>query len=182
MGHARYPRREKFWSSLKRQIEALWVPDLPLAIHCTVYKRITKHWTLDEPRHWIVFDREIIWDCPGPFMIPNPERGRAITYFEDIYWGPHGSSVIANLLRQYLDRPRDRLFKPFEMDRWELIDILRAADRRLGRETLLTWAKTLDAGHPAHKVLAARFGHEQGRVSGLCPAEATGSQISEGRT
>ena len=78
MGHARSPRRDRFWSKLKTRIEALWDPKLPLAIHCTVYKRVTRHWTLDEPRHWIVLGKEIIWDCPGPFLKPHAERGRGI--------------------------------------------------------------------------------------------------------
>jgi hypothetical protein len=48
------------------------------------------------------------------------------------YLGPHGSSLIANLLWQYLYQPHTKLFDPFELDRWELTDSLRAADRRLG--------------------------------------------------
>lgn len=47
--------------------------------------------------------------------------------------------------------------QPFE-DPWELGAILRAADRRLGRNTLLTWAAGLDSEHPALKVIDARFG------------------------
>jgi hypothetical protein len=60
-------------------------------------------------------------------------------------------------MRDYLDRPRDRLMEPFE-DPWELAAILRAADRRLGRTCLLDWTRTLDAEHPALEVIAARFG------------------------
>jgi hypothetical protein len=52
----------------------------------------------------------------------------------------------------------------FEMDEWELTDILRAADRRLGRQTLLAWARTLDLDHPAEKVLAARFRDKRATV------------------
>ena len=36
--------------------------------------------------------------------------------------------------------------------------ILRAADRRLGRACLLTWAGELDPEHPALVVIGARFG------------------------
>ena len=37
-------------------------------------------------------------------------------------------------------------------------NILRAADRRLGRACLPGWAAGLDQGHPALIVLGARFG------------------------
>jgi hypothetical protein len=43
-------------------------------------------------------------------------------------------------------------------DSWELTDVLRAADRRLGRATVTAWADTLDARHPARPVVEARFG------------------------
>ena len=42
-------------------------------------------------------------------------------------------------------------------DPWELAAILRAADHRLGRETLLAWSRTLDDAHPALPVIRARF-------------------------
>jgi hypothetical protein len=61
-------------------------------------------------------------------------------------------------MREYLDRPRERLMEPFD-DPWELAAILRAADRRLGRACLLGWGNNLDTEHPARLVLAARFGH-----------------------
>jgi len=43
-------------------------------------------------------------------------------------------------------------------DPWELAAILRAADRRLGRDRLLGWARTLDPEHPALVVIRTRFG------------------------
>jgi hypothetical protein len=61
-------------------------------------------------------------------------------------------------MREYLDRPRERLMESFD-DPWELAAILCAADRRLGRACPLGWRNNLDADHPARLVLAARFGH-----------------------
>ncbi len=149
------------WSKLKSRVEALWVPTLPLAIHANVWVKHTTHWDLDEPRHWIVLNRTIIWDFPGPFMKAEPARGQRITYWEDAYgWGGGNgkSSVIATLLRDYLDRDRERLFEPFENDQWELGDILRAADRRIGRERLVEWSESLDQGSPARIVVERRCG------------------------
>jgi len=82
-------------------------------------------------------------------------------------------------MRDYLDRPRDQLMKPFE-DPWELAAILRAADRRLGRACLLGWATDLDPGHPALIVLRARFGLAaswplQGAAAGRPTSSCTGS-------
>jgi hypothetical protein len=184
MGRARHPLRDRYRSRLKSRVEALWVPDLPLAIHCSVHKVVTAHWTLDEPRHWIVLNKEVIWDTSAFLRNPDqfgPPRGRRIETFETLYWGPNGTSVVADLLRQYLDRSRNQLFEPFEMDGWELIDIVLAADRRLGREALLRWAEDLDRSHPALKVLMARFRDERwrGGVTSILPAEAPGARLPE---
>ena len=60
-------------------------------------------------------------------------------------------------MRDYIDRSRDQLMRPLD-DPWELGAILRAADQRPGRDSLLTWAAGLDPEHPALKVIDARFG------------------------
>ena len=148
------------WSKLRTRVEDLWSPALPMAIHANVWVKRTRHFTFDEPRHWIVLDRRIIWDFPGPFMRPDPPRGKRIETWEEAYgWGNGDgeSSVVATLLRYYLDRERERLFEPFEDDHWDLGDILRAADRRIGRERLRDWGPGLDAESPARIVVERRL-------------------------
>lgn len=156
------------WSKLKSRIEALFPPQLPLAIYCNVFVRRDRHWHFDEPRHWIMLGRgregRIIWDFPGPFLstipdkAPRSTRGPPLDYWELGYgWAGRKPSEPSALMREYLDRPRERLMEPFE-DPWELAAILRAADRRLGRACLIDWTRTLDAEHPAQVVIAARFG------------------------
>lgn len=146
----------KPWSKLKSRVEDLWVPRLGLQIHCTVYYR--PHPGGSAPhrgsRHWITLNGDILWDFPAPFLRDPPARGRLAPGSLAF---PNGGTLIGELLRDYLDRERDRLFEPFEDDGWELTDILRAADRRIGRERLLAWADTTDEGHPALAVLRARF-------------------------
>jgi hypothetical protein len=163
-----YGHLRRRWSKLKSRVEALFAPELRLAVHCNVFFKVTKHDLFDEPRHWVVLGRgqagRIIWDFPGPFLRTRPDkpprstRGPELTYWESGY-GSAGRrpSEPSALIREYLDRPRARLMEPFE-DPWELAAILRAADRRLGRTCLLEWAGTLDAEHPALAVIEARFG------------------------
>ena len=163
-----YGRSPRPWSKLKSRVEALFAPGLQLAIHCNVFTTVTKEFTFDEPRHWVVLGRgragRIIWDFPGPFLRPAPgkpprsRRGLPLDYWESGY-GLAGRqpSEPSTLMRDYLDRSRERLMEPFE-DPWELAAILRAADRRLGRERLLAWAGGLEPEHPALTVIRARFG------------------------
>ena len=125
------------WSKLKSRIEALFAPGLPLAIHCNVFVKHTRHFDFDEPRRF--------------------SRGPALEYWETGYgWDGRKPSEPSATIREYLDRPRGRLMQPVH-DPWELAAILRAADRRLGRETLLAWSRTLDGAHAALPVIRARF-------------------------
>lgn len=157
----------KPWSKLKSRIEALFAPGLPLAIHCNVYTKHDHGWTFDEPRHWVMLGHgsagRIIWDFPGPFLKrasgqpPRSLRGRPLDYWESGYgWDGRRPSEPSAAMRDYLDRPRDRLMDPVD-DPWDLTAILRAADRRLGRQALLAWALTLDPAHPALLVIQARY-------------------------
>lgn len=164
----------KPWSKLRSRVEALWVPALPMRIHATSYAHVLRHEVEHLPRHWITLDQAVVWDFPFPFIVPNvPKRGQVVGYYDDAYhvhdqtlkpiepictrFGRPLSSIVAILLRQYLDRPRAALFEPFEQDGWELTDMLRAADARVGRRRLAAWARTLDAGHPALAVVRRRL-------------------------
>lgn len=163
------------WSKIKSRVEALFAPELELAIHCNVFTKAYKEFTFTEPRHWVVLGHgrhaDILWDFPGPFlrpsrgMAPRSARGRPVDSWEEVYCpGVRDQpSRISALLHEYLERPRTRLMEPVE-DPWKLAAILRAADRRLGREVLLAWGSTLDAKHPANPVLHARF--SPGRTTG----------------
>jgi len=166
----------KPWSKLKSRIEAIWVPNLKMAIHTTPFTYKSTYGEYQIPRHWIALDKHIIWDFPFPFIGDNPSpRGKPIAYYEEAYcvsdnvakpiaraphntrYSPLTSSIVAIILRHYLDRPREQLLEPFPEDEWELADILRAADSRLGRSKLLDWAQSLDQEHPALAVIQARF-------------------------
>lgn len=144
------------WSKFKKRVEALWADDLDMVIHCTAYRHSTNHDSYEIPRFWVVLNGNTIWDFPGPF-IEDTNTGR----LPDIRYWLDNQSFASFVLREYLDLPRDKLFEPIhQYDQWELGDILRAADRRIGKNRLLEWAKTLDEENPARKVIEARFGRK----------------------
>lgn len=171
MSRHNYGRSPRPWSKLKSQVESLFPPGLSIAVYCNVFTTVTKEFTFDQPRHWIVLGRDragqTIWDFPGPFLRPGPgEQPRSLRGPPLDYWEPgyglskRRPSEPSVTMREYLDRPREQLMQPCD-DPWELTAILRAADRRLGRSCLLTWAAELDHDHPALAVLTARFGPER---------------------
>lgn len=140
------------WTKLKREVEKLFDPTLGVELRCAVYTHPGKS-AVKMPRHYITLDGEIIWDFPAPFV-----GSQHLQYYFDPYWtGADNNSWISDLLRAYVDRPRDQLLEPFEDDHWGLTDILRAADRRVGKRNLIKWALTADGEHPARAVLRKRF-------------------------
>jgi hypothetical protein len=150
--------KAKPWSKLKSRVEALWSDTLPLSIHCTRYDLGAHAGTslhAHASRHWITLSKRIVWDFPGPFLRPDRARGGPVEHASIHH--PNGGTVIGELLRQYLDRPRPALFEPFGEDLWELTDMLRAADRRVGKAALRAWGAGLDEGHPARPVIEARL-------------------------
>lgn len=172
------------WKALKAKIEGLWAPSLQgrMAIHRT------HHATGGSPvaRYWITLDDKVIWDYPMHFLERHewddtiqayrtfqPRRGKGIPTW------PGGASPrdVDRCLQFYLDTPRDKLMEPLiqvrliggryggtpieretDMNQWDIADLLRAADRRVGYLRLTWWAMfELDGGNPARKVLGARF-------------------------
>jgi len=153
-----YHHATRPWSKLQKPLYDLFVPNLDLQMHCTVYSYTDKFDTFESPRHWITFGKEILWDFPSMFLQWNhPEVPKPIACMEQEYWGGR-SSAIAQLLRQYLDTPRDALLsRHFPHDYWGLTHILGAADRRIGQQRLRVFQDTLHIHEPAVKVIARRL-------------------------
>ena len=159
----------KRWSKLQKAIEALFVTEPQIRIQCRSYRMGSQRGSTNLPRYWVTLDKEAIWDYPKDFKV-GVENG--YPYQTDV-------STISDLIRRYIDTPLEQLLiQSFDDDLWGLTDILRAADRRLGRERLQQWGRTLPSSSPARKVLAARFGieenHPQG-ASGSDECQKTGS-------
>ena len=95
--------------------------------------------------------KETIWDFPRDFLTRDfryPNGGGCFSY---------SVSDINSLVREYIDTPKDDLLeKQFDNDWFKLTDILKAADRRFGREKLLSYYK--ECKHEAvRKILKSRF-------------------------
>jgi hypothetical protein len=107
------------------------------------------------PRYWITLNKETIWDYPKQFATKNGVV-KNLSGFEAQY--PYVTDVgdISELVREYIDTPKVEIFnKVFNDDRWGLINILRAADRRIGRRRLDD-LKEKTHNIAAHKVIKAR--------------------------
>jgi uncharacterized protein len=119
--------------------------------------------------------KETIFDYPNQFMdLPDHEaewwdKKRAdssgqISVRNSYPYERHGVSEISVLIRDYIDRPREALFEPFENDRWGLTDILRALDRRVGKRRLLEM-KTEKIG--VAKIISLRLNQENTNQDGI---------------
>lgn len=159
------------WRTIKQKIESLWADELVgrMSIHHEAYARDGS----SSGSYWITLDDDVIWDFPRQFYgdrLNPPPRGEPI----DKRWGAMWETE--RVLHTYLDLPRTELFhelhmeyyyapaKHYPIDRWDLGDILRAADRRLGYRKLMYWAIfQLDGGSPARDVLRVRFQNRKRR-------------------
>lgn len=138
------------FSKLKKQVEALFVPSLKMEVNCISYPIRSQYGSSSIPRFYVRLNKEIIWDFPKDFPIKN------LDYH---YW--KDSTVVSELLREYMDTPINELLnKTFGLENigtllqhWgekhrekydfnlELTDLLKAADRRIGKEKLITWGE-----------------------------------------
>jgi hypothetical protein len=115
--------------------------------------------TSDLPRYWITLNKETIWDYPKYFLnqsMGDSYSGRHLTLINTY---PYGSDIsdISKLLNEYIDTPKEELLnKHFENDKWGLINILKAADRRIG-ERRLSELKRKMYNKAARKIINARI-------------------------
>jgi hypothetical protein len=119
----------KRWSKLQKELYLIIDPKINFQIHCAAYPIGSHNDTI--PRYWITLDKEIIFDYPKQFA----EYWE--TNWEMVYPLEYVVRNISDLIREYIDTPvSEILTKHFEHDRWELTDIFRAADRRIGQRRL----------------------------------------------
>jgi len=136
------------WSKLGRDIRAFFAPGIPLQIHCIseALKGKSAQGRITFPRYWLTLGKEIIFHYPTDFLDDvvgeASERNKEIFGVDCLtvrHLYPYNKEVsdISDLIRDYINRPKEALLEPFENDKWGLTDILKAADRRIGKRRLL---------------------------------------------
>jgi len=158
--HPLHGCRNRRWSKLGRDIRALFAPGIPLQIHCISEAPKSKfaQGSTRFPRYWLTLGKERIFHYPTDFLDDvigeasdrsKEILGRDFVTVRDCYPYDGGVSDISELIRDYINRPKETLLEPFENDKWGLTDILRATDRRIGKKRLLEmnpenpWAKKI---------------------------------------
>ena len=144
----------KRWSKLKKLVEDLFAPGLPLQIHCTAIRTtIYNEGSLAEVLgvFTVCLGKDVIWNFPRQFV--NEET----IYSDGGNRYSFGVRDLNEILREYLDTPKDVLLKKeFARDFFGLTNILKAADRRLGLERLEKHFKECEQ-ESLRKVLSTRL-------------------------
>ena len=154
------------FSKLKKNIESLFDEKLKMQFCCIAYPMRSQYGSTSIPRFYVKLGKEIIWDLPKDFKYKEI----------DIYQWSEGNDI-CNLVRDYIDTPLDKLLnKKFKEDTFKIIlqylwertqedvvleinlsHLLKAADRRLGKEKLKKWATKVQ-NPKVDRILEIRFG------------------------
>lgn len=133
----------KRWSKLAKRLYGLIDESIDFKLHCTVYKMQSRCGSTDLPRYFITLAGEILFDYPKDFVLKSGGvKSLAGGALAKIY--PYGNDIgdIDELIREYINTPKDELFaKHFDADEWGLANILKAADKRIGKRRLRILAK-----------------------------------------
>lgn len=148
----------KRWSKLQKDLYSIVDPSINFQIHCTKYRMKSQYSSTDLPRYLITLGGEIIFDYPKQFVdkngsIKNLSQNKANKFY------PYENDIsdISNLIREYIDTPKDELFdKSFDNDYWGLANILKAADRRNGKRRLERLKHKTD-NRAANKIITVRL-------------------------
>ena len=149
----------KRWSKLQKRFYELVDEGIDFQIHCAVYRMQSRRGGTDLPRYFITLAGEIIFDYPKDFALKDGRikslaQGGTLAKF---YPYDSGISGIGELIREYIDTPKEELFaKHFDADEWGLANILKAADKRIGKRRLQILAKNRK-NQAMRKVIAARL-------------------------
>lgn len=146
----------KRWSKLQRELYKLLDDTINFQIHCVAYPMRSQYGSTNLPRYFITLDKEIIWDYPKDFVLKNGTVGN---YSGDSNGYPYSTDVsyISDLIREYIDTPKEEIYsKHFENDKWGLINIIKSADRRIGKRRLVELSKKIK-NQEAKKIIEKRL-------------------------
>lgn len=121
----------KRWSKLQSRLYNLMEPEVDFQIHMALYEMNSNDGYHGNklPRYFITIGKEIIFDYPRDFDTFGKYGFNSYPWDTDI-------GDISNLIEEYIECPENDLMKPFEKDKWGLIDIFRVCDRRIGKRRL----------------------------------------------
>ncbi len=123
-------KKTKPWSKLKKSLMLLMDTNIGFDMHCSVHNPHIWMWPeLRNARLWIVIGKENVWDFPNDFL--------------DRKWIYEDIEKISDLIREYIETPHDELLTKQFDDKYQLVPILRACDRRVGKRRLRQmWTET----------------------------------------
>lgn len=133
----------KRWSKLQRELYKLIDDNIGFQIHCISYPMNSRYGNTNLPRYYITIGKEIIWDYPKDFVLKDGSVGN---YNGESTGYPYNNDIseISEIIREYIDTPKEELFaKQFEDDKWGLTNILKSADRRIGKRRLVELQKKI---------------------------------------
>ena len=141
------------WSKLQKQLYNLIDEKVQMQIHCIDMEPALDCGSLRSLGLYKVrVGKEIIWDFPKDFVTYN------FTYPNGENCFSYSATDINILVREYIDTPKDELLdKHFDNDWFNLTDILKAIDRRFGREKLRSYFLNCENEHIIN-ILKLRFG------------------------
>ena len=144
------------FSKLQRELYKITCKNINFQIHCSAYPMRSQYGSTNLPRYWITLEKEIIFDYPKQF-VKTDGTVKNISGHKRYYPYESDVSKISDLIREYIDTPKDEVFdKTFENDFWGLINILKAVDRRNGTKRLLKLKKKTK-NISANKIIEARL-------------------------
>lgn len=154
------PGMAKRWSKLQKKIYELFPEDLNLQLHVTPYRMDSQMGSSNIPRYWMTLNKDIIFDYPAKDLetenyYPYPGSFSREVVVPEVEHANNMTSILSSCLHDYRDLPKDQLLVKNYGVAEPLIDIIRAADRRLGKERLLEWGK--EKAPAVQQVLQARF-------------------------
>ena len=137
------------WSKLQKELYNIMDSSVKFQMHCSIYKTRSSWVTKDGkgremiPRYWITVgdDKKILWDFPNKFMDEIGLVRSYQTYLDEYpwtdgetYYSRDNYKWVSDLIREYINTPRDKMqTKDFGRD-FGLSNIFRAYDRRIGKE------------------------------------------------
>lgn len=152
----------KRWSSLQRELYNVIDNRINFQIHLSKYRMDSQYGSTDLPRYWITLGDEIIFDYPKQFVDASTAGNCIKNLSGRKQWYPYGTDIsdISDLIREYIDTPKDIIFhKHFENDHWGLTNILKAADKRIGIRRL-EMLKRKTNNNAALKIIEYRINYD----------------------